>query len=140
MGERGTGTVEALFVILVLSVLFFGAVELGRGIAVKHTLDAGVGRAARGLSVRPEDWEWAVGVVRAEVNANILGGGLGDAVLVQAFDSNGQPLSPGALAALPFGAEFRLRAEVPFQAAVPFTPLDGRVIAAEHIQLVERYP
>ncbi len=139
--RRGQNSIEMLFVILITTMLLFGAFSLGQGIAVKQALDVGVAAAARGLSRRPSDWSWADSRVRAEVDNAILGGSYGAQVTVEALDSSGAPITPAQLDALPFGSEFQLRASVPFQVVVPFIPgLAGRTISATHIQLVERFP
>lgn len=89
----------------------------------------GVYRAARYLSLAPEDWATAESLVREEVAAAILGG---DPQAVQvAVDMPGTS----------FATPFTVRAEYPFQAAVPLVPgLSGRTLVAEHSMTVERYP
>ena len=138
--ESGQGSIEMLFVIMIIAVLFFGGFELARGIAVKHALDVGVSNAARGLSLDPSQWAWADTLVRNEVNANVLGGGLGASVVLQVFDGAGNEIAPATLAGYTFSTLFRLHGEVPFQALVPFVPTGARTIAADHWVLVERYP
>ena len=138
--ENGQAAATLFLAVTVLALLFFGAVELARGVMVRQALDTGVVAAARGLSIDPSRWSWAVGTVRAEVNANPLGGGLGDQVTLTAYDEYSVPLTSAELGTLPFGAGFSLRAEVPFQAVVPFMNLDGRTIAVQHARLMERFP
>ena len=138
--ERGQVSIELLLSIMILAVLFFGGFELARGIAVKHALDVGVSNAARGLSLDPTQWGWADTLVRNEVNANVMGGGLGDNVVLRVFDGAGNEITPATLAVYTFGSQFRLRAEVPFQAVAPFVSTSGRTISADHWVLVERYP
>ena len=138
--EQGQGAATLFLAVMALALLFFGAVELARGVMIRQVMDTGVVTAVRGLSIDPSRWGWAVDTIRAEVDANILGGGLGSQVAVTPYDENGVPLTPAGLDALQFGAGFSVRAEVPFQAAVPFMNLPGRIIAVQHGRLVERYP
>ena len=72
--QTGAVAIETLFFLLIFLVSFFGAVELGQGIAVKQSLDLGVYRAARYLSLAPEDWDTATAIVREEVGRSVLGG------------------------------------------------------------------
>ena len=138
--ERGQVSIEMLFGTMILALLFFGGFEPARGIAVKHALDVGVSNAARGLSLDPTQWAWADTLVRNEVNANVMGGGLGDSVVLRVFDGAGNEITPVALSGYTFSTQFRLHGEVPFQAVVPFITTGARTIAADHWVLVERYP
>jgi Flp pilus assembly protein TadG len=122
-------TIETLFFIILFVILFFGAVELGRAIALKHSLDVGVYRAARYLSIDPDDWAGAEAMIRAEVADNVLGGSYSTSVVV----TMDMPDSS-------FGSVFTVRAELPYQALVPLVPLAPRTLASEHAQSIERYP
>lgn len=139
--ERGQASIELLLAVLVLSALFFGGVELAKGVAVKHALDVGVSEAARGLALDPTQYTWADALVRAEVTDNVMGGDLGSSITLRLLDAGGAEITPAMLVGYAFGTTFRVRAEVPFQAVVPFVPgLSARAIAAEHWAVVERYP
>jgi Flp pilus assembly protein TadG len=139
--EEGQGTVELLLVVLILTLLFFGAVELGRGVLLKHALDVGTEKAARMLSIVPADFATAEGIIRTEVNANLLGGGYGDQVTVRLYDAGTlTTIAPADLAAAPFGYRFLVGAELPWQALVPFVSLGGRTLTAAHQGIVERIP
>jgi len=128
-GEKGSVTLEATFFLVFFVLAFFAAVELGRALSVKHSMDVGVYRAARYLSIDPSDTATAEGMIRDEVDNNLLGGGYGDLVRVMVE-------MPSAY----FGATFTVRAEVDYQATIPFLPLPLRTIVAVHSQNVERFP
>lgn len=139
--ESGQGTIELLFVILIVTLLFFGAVELGRGVLLKHALDVGTEKAARMLSIDPAGYATAEYVVRVEVDANLLGGGYGDQVTVRLYDAGTlTTITPGDLAAAPFGYRFLVGAELPWQADVPFMSLGSRTLTAAHQGIVDRIP
>jgi Flp pilus assembly protein TadG len=137
--QRGQATVELLLVLFVLLVLLFGAFGLGQGVALKHALDVATEKAARLLSIAPADFASADALVRAEVNASVLGGGYGSAVSLSLFDANsGNPLSEWDLASASFGYRFGVQASVPFLADVPLLNLTPRAITVAHYGLVER--
>ena len=127
--QLGAVAVESLFFLMLFLVAFFAAVELGQGIALKHALDLGVYRAARYLSLVPEDWSTAEAIVREEVGRAVLGG---------------DPQAVSVTVDMPgtsFSTPFSVRAEYPFQADVPLVPgLSGRTLVAEHGLRIERYP
>lgn len=137
--QRGQATVELLLVLFVLLVLLFGAFGLGQGVALRHALDVATEKAARLLSIAPDDFASADALVRAEVNASVLGGGYGSAVTVSLFEaSSGTPIGAGDLAAAPFGYRFGVQATVPFLADAPLLNLSARTITVAHYGLVER--
>jgi Flp pilus assembly protein TadG len=127
--QTGAVAIETLFFLLIFLVSFFGAVELGQGIAVKQSLDLGVYRAARYLSLAPEDWDTATAIVREEVGRSVLGGNpQAVTVTIEMPDTS-------------FSTPFSVRAEYPFQATVPLVPgLSGRTLVSEHGMRIERYP
>ncbi len=138
--ESGQVVLEMLLVLLVLLPLLFGGIELGRGIALRHALDSGVGVAVRALSLDPTQWDWALAVVRQAVRDNVLGkSGVGETAL-RACDASGAPLSPEALAELPFGSAFRLEAEAPFAPDLPLVGGRAIQVRVSHWGVVERYP
>lgn len=125
--ERGTASVEMVFVLLIFSVLFFGALELAREVAVKHALDVGTYRAARYLSLVPQDETTARNLIQTELDANVLG---------RAGSVTMQVEMPSPT----FQTEFRVIAQVPYQPLIPllwFAPKTLRVI---HAQSIEAYP
>ncbi len=137
--QRGQATVELLLVLFVLLALLFGAFELGQGVALRHALDVATEKAARLLSIAPDDFSAADALVRAEVNASVLGGGYGSIVNLNLFEAeSGAPLNPADLAAAPFGYRFSVQASVPFLADVPLLQPGPRAIAVAHYGLVER--
>ncbi len=141
MRERGgQGSVETLFVVAIIALLFFGAVELGRGVLLKHSLDVGTAKAARMLSIRPTDYALAVAVARAEVDGNLVGGGRGDDVSMSLYDAaTVTTITTGQLAAAGYGYRFLVASEIAFLADVPFLSLSGRTITAVHQGIVEAY-
>jgi Flp pilus assembly protein TadG len=121
--------VEAVFFILFFALLFFGSVELGRGVALKHSLDVGVYRAARYLSYTPSDMVTATAMVRSEVQNNVLGGAYAPGVRVAV-----------AMPSQSFQSAFTVRAEVDYTPVIPMLITSRRTIYAEHSQLIEKYP
>ncbi len=141
--ERGQATVEMLLVVLLLTLLSLGTLEIARGYAVKQAMDVGVAKAARGLSIDSSQWSWADTTIRNEVAGNVLGGGYGASLLVEIRDRSGNPLSPGQLndpAVMPYGSVFWLRASVPFLAHAPFLGLPARQIEVWHSGVIQRWP
>lgn len=130
---RGQTVLEGLLVLIVLGMLLFGALEIGRAYAVRHSLDAGCWRAARYLSVHPGDQATAAQFVRDEVARN-LGGDLAGRVTVTTI-----PADTGWLG---FQEEFTVRATAPWSplTPIPFLPAGGATLAVEHTLAVERYP
>ncbi|MBU1748958.1 MAG: pilus assembly protein [Chloroflexi bacterium] len=132
-GQRGSTAVEALVVLIILSMLTYAALELGRAYVQRQALDAGCLRAARYLSVYPDDPATAAQLVRDEVN------GLFPPVDPGAVTVYTDPADPGSLA---FLDEFTVYTELPWS---PLTPLPYLVVAprtiqVQHRRVVERYP
>jgi hypothetical protein len=139
-GEGGQAVLEMLLVILILVPLFFGGIELARGVAVRHALDGGTGLAVRALSLDPTAWEWAQEIVLQEVAENVMGAsGVGTPVL-QAYDSSGVLLPPSTLALLPFGTPFRVEGGLSFTPQLPLIPSRAIQVRLSHWGIVERYP
>jgi len=139
--ERGQGSVEMLFVIMITAMLLFAGFELGQGVLLKHALDVGTEKAARILSINPADYATAVQTIRTEVDANILGGGYGDQVTVRLYDAAtlGE-ITAAQLAGAPFGYRFLVGAELPWQGQAPFVNFSARTLTAAHQGIVERIP
>jgi hypothetical protein len=138
--ESGQAVLEMLLVLLILVPLFFGGIELARGVAVRHALDGATGLAVRALSLDPAAWEWAREIVWQEVDENVLGeSGIGSPEL-EVYDSSGALLSPGALAGLPFGTPFRLEGQLSFTPQLPLIPAQTIQVQVSHWGIVERYP
>ncbi len=127
--ERGATTVEAIFLIAFFALLFFGSTEIGRAVMIKHSLDIGVSRAARYLSLYPLDTPTAEQMIRDEVDGNLLGGGYGAAVQIQ-MD----------VPATTYGTMLHIQADLPYRPVVPLLPLGNRTLHVEHTQMVESYP
>ena len=124
--KTGQGAIETLFVVLILALLFFGAVEMGRGVLLKHALDVGSEKAARMLSINPADFSTAEWAIRTEVDANLLGSGYGSQVVVRLYDAGTLvTITPAELAAAPFGYRFLVGVELAYQADVPFSASRG---------------
>lgn len=141
MDERGQGTVEVLLVLLILLPVLFGAFSLAQGITIKHALDVATEKAARVLSINPADYEYAVSLIRTEVNQGLLGTGHGEQVVVRLYDAvTGVEISPADLDAAGFGYRFAVEAEVSWQPAIPFLSNPARVLRAMHFGIVERFP
>lgn len=128
--ERGVAAVEAIFVLIILAMVFFGAIEFGRAYTVKHSLDAGVYRAARYLSLNPSDLATATSLVRNEVSLN-----LGSSLASQVSVSVNMPSSA-------FQSQFTVSASVPWTplSPIPYLIVTGKTLSAAHTQTIERYP
>ena len=127
--HRGAASVETVFVVAILALLFFGAVEFARVISVKHALDVGTYRAARYLSLIPNDTPTATQMVRQEVQANVLGGGLASRVVVTVD-------MPSTV----FQTAFTVTSQVAYQPVVPFMLFAPKTLTVTHGQNVEAYP
>jgi Flp pilus assembly protein TadG len=138
--QPGQASLEILIVLMFLIPLIFGAIELSRGVAVKSSLDSGVGLAVRALSVDPSNWSWAGTVVDTTVAQNVFGtAGLGT-VHFEAYDSSGTFLSQAQFAALTYGAGFYIEAWVVYTPEIPLLSLTTAsiTIRARHYGIVER--
>lgn len=141
--ERGQATVEMLLVVLLLTLTSLGALEIARGYAVKQSMDVGVAKAVRGLSIDPSQWAWADNTVRNEVGGNVLGGGYGSSLTIELHDRWGNVITPAQLndpAVMPYGSVFWIRAYVPFLARAPFLNLSTRRIEIWHSGVIQRWP
>ncbi len=141
--ERGQATVEMLLVVLLLTLLSLGALEIARGYSVKQAMDVGVAKAARGLSIDSSQWDWADNTIRNEVSGNVLGGGYGASLIVEIHDRRGNVVTPAQLddpAVMPYGSVFWIRAYVPFLARAPFLSLATRRIEVWHSGVIQRWP
>jgi len=145
--ESGQAIAEVLIVLLVLLPILFGAIEFGRGVSLKHSLDTGTSLVVRRLSINPAETAGAENLIQQTVNDNVLGGpgSLGPrtkgsvVVTVRYYDEWGE-ISPAAMANLAFGYRFSVSASLSFQANVPLMSLGGRTIAVRHYGMVERWP
>lgn len=137
--EGGQASVELVLVLTILLIVLFGAFSLAQGVAVKHALDIATEKAARLLSIAPQDYYTAETLVRQEVEASWLGSGHGALVTLALFEATtGAPVTSDELSKAPFGFQFRLEAAVPFQADIPLLTLSGRTLTVAHWGLVER--
>ena len=138
----GQAALEMLLVLLILVPLLFGGIELARGVGIRHSLDSGVGVAARAISLDPSQWDWAVQIIEDSVTNNVLGGGTATAPSVQVFNNAGTALTSGQLAALGFGETFRLQAATTYTPWLPLVSGGGQeiTIRVSHWGIVERYP
>ena len=141
--ERGQASVEMLLVVLILTVASLGAFEIARGYAVKQSMDVGVAKAVRGLSIDPSQWAWADNTVRNEVGGNVLGGGYGSSLAIEIHDRWGNVITPSQLndpAVMPYGSVFWVRAYVTFLPHAPFLNLSARQIQVWHTGVIQRWP
>jgi len=141
--ERGQATVEMLLVVLLLTLTSLGALEIARGYAVKQSMDVGVAKAVRGLSIDSSQWAWADNTIRNEVSGNVLGGGYGASLAIEIRDRWGTAITPDQLndpAMMPYGSVFWIRAYVPFLARAPFLNLTTRQIEVWHSGVIQRWP
>jgi len=139
--ERGQGSVEILFIVLILAVLFFGAIELAQAVFLKHALDVSTEKAARILSIDPADYATAENVVRTEVDGNLLGGEYGSRVRLYLLDAGSMaPITPGDLASEAFGYRFWVGAELEWSGSTSSLPAGTLVLSSIHHGIVERYP
>ena len=138
--QRGQAALEFLLILFILVPLLFGGIELARGIGIRHALDSGVGVAARALSLDPSQWSWATSVINQAVADNPLGGGAVNAVTVKAFNAGGSRIYASGLAALPFGAAFRVEASCTYTPEIPLVGGTAVTIRVSHWGIIERYP
>lgn len=139
--KSGQGTVEWVILILVFALILFGAFEMAQGVLLKHQLDVGTEKAARQLAINPNDYATAERTIRAEVDANLLGGGYGSHVVIGLYDADTLVgISPARLATAPFGYRFLVAAQLEWQASIPFLSLDARTLTCVHQGTVERIP
>ena len=90
--ESGTVTIEMALVMVILSGLVFGIVEVARFVLLRYHLEESTYHAARYLALNPSDIDAARAMVRAEVERNVWGG-IGDVELfVKSARRDGQCL------------------------------------------------
>ena len=140
MTEEGQASIELILVLLILIPLLLGGIELARGVGIHSSLDGGAGVATRALSLDPTQWSWASSVISQAVSDNILGGGSVSAVSIRVYDAGGTQISSAALAALPFGAAFRLEASCTYTPDIPLVGGQTVTISVSHWSIIERYP
>ncbi len=141
--ERGQATVEMLLVVLILTLISLGAFEIARGYAIKQSMDVGVAKAVRGLSIDSSQWAWADSTIRNEVGGNVLGGGYGASLSLEIRDRWGNAITPAQLndpATMPYGSVFWIRASVPYLPHAPFLNLTTRQIEIWHSGVIQRWP
>ncbi len=125
--ECGSVSVEMVFFLLIFVVAFFGAVEMAREISVKHALDVGTYRAARYLSIVPNDPMTAQNMIQSELNANVLGGA-GNVSMTVDMPSQS------------FQSVFSVTAQVAYQPVVPLILFAPKTLTVVHSQSIEAYP
>ena len=138
--QKGQASVELLLVLLILVPLLLGGIELARGVGIRHSLDSGVGVAARALSLDPSQWTWATNTINQAVQGNPLGGGSVGAVTVKVYNASGTQITSAALASLPFGSSFRLEASCTYTPEIALVGGQAVTIRVSHWSIVERYP
>jgi len=126
--RKGNVTIESTFFILFFVITFFGAFEIGRALAIKHSMDVGCYRAARFLSFSPGETAAAEQMARDEVDNNLLGGGYGSQITVN-MNVGGSFQDP-----------ILVSASIDWQGSVPFLSLVQVTLQAQHSEVVEEYP
>jgi len=129
-----------VLVLLILVPLLLGGIELARGVGLRQALDSGTGVATRALSLDPGQWNWATTIINQAVSGNVLGGGSVSGVNVAVYNASGTQISNDDLAALPFGATFRLLASCTYTPWIPLVGGSTVSIRVSHWGIVERYP
>lgn len=124
---RGAVSIEMVFFLLIFVVTFFGAVEMAREISVKHALDVGTYRAARYLSLVPNDQPTARNMIQKELDTNVLGRA-GTVQMVVDMPSQS------------FQTIFSVTAQVPYQPVVPLVIFAPKSLSVTHSQSIEAYP
>ncbi len=127
--DRGSVSVEMLFFAAFCALLFFGAVELAREVALKHSLDVGTYRAARYLSLMPDDVVTAKQMIQSEVASNVLGSNYGNSVQMNVNMPDRA-----------FQSSFTVTASLNYQPVIPFMVFAPKTLQASHSQSIERYP
>jgi Flp pilus assembly protein TadG len=125
--DRGSASVEMVFFLLIFVVAFFGAIEMAREVSVKHALDVGTYRAARYLSIVPNDQATARNMIQNELNANVLGGA-GSVVMIVNMPSQ------------TFQTVFSVTAQVAYQPVIPLMVFAPKTLQVIHSQSIEAYP
>jgi hypothetical protein len=138
--EQGQSVLELLFALLILLPLIFGGIELSRGVDIRQSLASGTFIAARGLSLEPDEWGWALSTIQSSLNTNVLGGGAVSAPTVKIYNDSGSEITATALNVLPFGSPFRVEATVTYTPDIPIVGGIPITIQVSHRSLVERYP
>jgi hypothetical protein len=136
--HRAQAAVEALLVLMILSMVIFGGIELSRGVAIRQALDSSAGAAVRALSLDPAQWSYARDLVQTASNQNVMGADV--QTTLQVYDAGGTLRSSAWLSGSPFGTTFILEASAPFQADIPFLAEPLMTIRVQHWGIVERYP
>ena len=126
-GDFGTVSVEMVFFLLIFVVAFFGAVEMAREVSVKHALDVGTYRAARYLSIVPNDQVTARNMIQTELDRNVLGGA-GSVQMTVEMPSQA------------FQTVFSVTAEVAYQPVIPLMVFAPKTLRVVHSQSIEAYP
>lgn len=125
--DQGSVSVEMVFFLLIFVVAFFGAIEMAREVSVKHALDVGTYRAARYLSIVPNDQATARNMIQNELNANVLGG---TGSVVMTVDMPSQT----------FQTVFSVTAQVAYQPVIPLMLFAPKTLQVIHSQSIEAYP
>jgi hypothetical protein len=124
--ERGSSFLQALFILPIFIMIVVGGYEIWKVHSVKESLRSGTYQATRYLSINANTSDW-YGAARNDfivpelLNNGLVGSEVASQVRVIAF--------PPPLAC---GETFTVRAEVPWQAVIPFVALDELVIAAQY--------
>ena len=127
LSDSGSVSVEMVFFLLIFVVAFFGAIEMAREVSVKHALDVGTYRAARYLSIVPNDQATARNMIQNELNANVLGGA---GSVVMNVDMPSQT----------FQTVFNVTAQVAYQPVIPLMVFAPKTLQVIHSQSIEAYP
>lgn len=135
--ERGQASLEMLVVLMILIPLIFGGFELARGVAVRSSLDSGVGVAVRALSLDPGQWNLAKGFVHDFVVDNVLGGVDPESIVIQATSSACSDTDVACLNSLNFGDPFCLTGKADFTPDIPLMTTSVIHIEVEQCSIME---
>lgn len=135
--RTGQAAVESLMVIVILVLIIFSGIELGRGVALRQSLDSATEVAARLLSLDPTQWAAANSIVTAEISRNMMGGS-GVTATMQVLDSSGAVRSRAWLESAPFQTVFAVEVTAPFTPDIPFLSSTTLPVTVRHYGVIER--
>ncbi len=124
--ERGSSFVQTLLILPVLVLVVVGGYEIWKAQSIRESLRSGTYQATRYLSINPDESNW-YGVVRDDfvlpelLNNSLLQPEVADQVTVSA---------PPPI--LECGARFRIGAELPWRAVIPFVAREDWTIRVEY--------
>jgi len=125
-GKRGSSFIQTMLILPIFLLIVLGGYEIWRVHSVKESLRSGTYQATRYLSINPNTSDWH-GTARNDfivpelLNNGLVGSEIASQVRVITYPP---PLE--------CGETFSVRAEVPWQAVIPFAAPQDLVIAAQY--------